>query len=102
MIGWKKSCLAMTPNLFICAIQKSEVVQNNELKNKIIRNIDLGMSNNMLSNNDLINIIETSGSYLNLMTISDYAKENNISYNGAKHFREHLELFGVKFIVDNI
>lgn len=60
------------------------------------------MSNKMLSNTDLIDIIETAGSYLNLMTISDYAKENNISYNGAKHFREHLELFWVKFIVDNI
>jgi hypothetical protein len=76
-------------------------MQNNELKDKIIRNIYIGMSNNMLSNNDLIDIIETSGSYLNLMTISDYSKHNKISYNGAKHFREQLELFGVKFIIDN-
>ena len=56
-------------------------MQNNELKNKILRNIDIGMSNNMLSNNDLIDIIETSGSYLNLMTISDYSKHNKISNN---------------------
>lgn len=77
-------------------------MQNNELKDKIIRNIDIGMGNNMLSNTDLIDIIESAGSYLNLMTIADYAKQNNISYNGAKNHREKVELFGVKFIVDNI
>jgi hypothetical protein len=53
-------------------------MQNNELKDKIILNIMKGMENDMLSNNDLIEIIESTGSFLNLMTISDYAKQNNI------------------------
>ena len=35
------------------------------------------------------------------MTISDYAKQNNISYNGAKNFRDKVELFGVIFVIDN-
>jgi len=76
-------------------------MQNNELKDKIILNIMKGMENNMLSNNNLIDIIEAAGKYLNLMTISDYAKQNNITYNGAKHFRDKIELFNVNFVIDN-
>ena len=58
-----------------------------ELKDKILINIHKGMENNMLSNDDLVQFIELSGSYLNLMTIPDYASKNNISYNGAKKHR---------------
>jgi hypothetical protein len=76
-------------------------MQNNELKDKIILNIMKGMENDMLSNNDLIEIIESAGKYLNLMTISDYAKQNNITYNGAKHFRDKIKLFNVNFVIDN-
>jgi hypothetical protein len=76
-------------------------MQNIELKDKINLNIMKGVDNNMLSNDGLIEIIKTCGSYLNLRTISDYSKENNISYNGAKNFRYKVELFGVKFIIDN-
>lgn len=71
------------------------------LKDKLLLNIDKGMENKLLSNNDLVQIIEQCGSYLNLMTIADYAGANKISYNGAKNHREQLELFGVKFIIDN-
>jgi hypothetical protein len=76
-------------------------MQNSELSEKIIRNIHLGVQNNMLSNSDLIEIIEASGLFLNLKTVSDYAKLNNISYNGAKNFRDKIKLFNVKFIIDN-
>lgn len=76
-------------------------MQNNELKDRIILNIMKGMENQMLSNNDLIEIIEAAGLFLNLRTIADYAKQNNISYNGAKNFRDKVELFGVSFVIDN-
>lgn len=76
-------------------------MQNNELKDKIILNIMKGMEQNMLSNADLIEIIEAAGKYLNLRTISDYAKQNNVSYNGVKNFREKIELFNVNFVIDN-
>lgn len=72
-----------------------------DLKDKILKNIHIGMENKLLSNDDLVQIIEQCGSYLNLMTIPDYAKKNNISYNGAKNFRTSTNLFGVKFIIDN-
>ena len=57
--------------------------------------------NGELSNNDLVQLIEVAGAFLNLKTISDYAKENNLSYNGAKHFRKTIEIFKTKFIIDN-
>jgi hypothetical protein len=72
-----------------------------ELKDKIALNIHKGMDNNMLSNNDLVQIIELCGSYLNLSTIPDYAKKNNISYNGAKKFRNIKKIFGTKYVIDN-
>lgn len=54
-----------------------------------------------LSNKDLVQIIEQCGGYLNLKTRSDYAKENGISYNGAKKHRQNIKLFGSTFIIDN-
>mgnify|MGYP003502166689 FL=1 len=77
-------------------------MQNIELKDRLILNIMKGVDQNMLSNDDLIEVIKTCGAYLNLRTISDYAKDKNISYNGAKNFREIIDIFGVKFIVDNL
>lgn len=49
----------------------------------------------------LVQIIELAGNYLNLQTISDYAKEFGISYNGVKKTRNIKELFNVKFVIDN-
>lgn len=72
-----------------------------DLKDKIILNIHKGMDNNMLSNDDLVQIIEHSGKLLNLQTVSDYAKSNGISYNGAKKYRHLVSLFNIKFIIDN-
>jgi len=56
---------------------------------------------NDFSNDFLVQIIELSGAYLGLKTITDYAKENNISYNGAKKFRNVINILGNKFIIDN-
>lgn len=54
-----------------------------------------------LNNDTLVQLIEQAGSYLNLKTIPDYAKENNMSYNGVKNNRKIVELFKVKFVIDN-
>lgn len=71
------------------------------LVDKILINIDKGLYNNILSNEDLIQIIEQCGMHLNLKTISNYAKDNNISYNGAKKYRTVIRMFGTKFIIGN-
>jgi len=54
-----------------------------------------------LNNSDLIQIIELCGMYLNLKTIPEYAKQNKMSYNGVKKFRNIVKIFGCKFVVDN-
>ena len=54
-----------------------------------------------LDNETLVQLIEQAGNYLNLKTIPDYAKANNISYNGVKKTRKIIELFNVKFVIDN-
>ena len=54
-----------------------------------------------LSNDDMLKLIDHIGMYLNIQTIGNYAKSNNISYNGAKNFNTVVLLFGEKFIIDN-
>lgn len=40
--------------------------------------------NGELENSDLVQIFEHVGKILNLKTMSNFSRENNISYNGAK------------------
>jgi len=56
---------------------------------------------NELSNEDLVQFIELCGLLLNIQTIPDYAKENNMSYNGVKKGRQITKIFNVKFVIDN-
>jgi hypothetical protein len=69
--------------------------------NEIQKQISDSVQNYELSNDDLVQIIEICGAYLNLQTIPKYAKEHNLSYNGAKKCREVKEILGVKFVIDN-
>ena len=71
------------------------------LVNHICDHLSERIINNELSNTELVQIIEHVGGYLNLKTIPQYAKENKMSYNGAKKFRNVIELFEIKFVVDN-
>lgn len=69
----------------------------NTIQNHLSQRIEAGE----LTNEDMVQLIEHVGSYLNLQSIPAYAKENNMSYNGAKNFRKVVTLFGEKFIIDN-
>jgi len=69
--------------------------------NKICEHLSKRIEDGELSNSDLVQIIEHVGSYLNLTTRSDYAKQNGLSYNGAKKHRQNVKLFNVNFIIDN-
>lgn len=57
--------------------------------------------NGELDNDGLVQQIELCGDYANLMTIPDYAKKYNMSYNGVKKNRTIIVLFNVKFVIDN-
>ena len=73
------------------------------MKNELVLNrLSELISNGEIDNKGLVQIIELAGGFLNLKTRSAYSKENNISYNGAKKFRENINLFGVTFIIDNL
>lgn len=95
----RSSDVAFATNVSLHDIQKIEPMDN--LKDRIILNIYKGLESNTLSNDDLVQIIEVTGSYLNLATISKYALNNKISYNGAKKYRNVKKIFGVRFVVDN-
>lgn len=50
---------------------------------------------------DIVQVFERLAPYANFKTITQYAKDNHITYNGAKKNRKITTLFGVKFIADN-
>jgi hypothetical protein len=72
-----------------------------EIEEKVISRLHNLAQENKLTNKCLVQIIELAGNYLNLQTISDYAKSNKLSYNGVKNYREVVELFNKKFVIDN-
>lgn len=50
---------------------------------------------------DLVQIIEHLAAILNLKTLTNYAKENQITYNGAKHRKKQtVKIDKIKFVVD--
>jgi hypothetical protein len=72
-----------------------------EYQQLAIEKLHISIQKGQWSNESLVQLIELTGSYLNLKTIPDYAKENNLSYNGVKNFRNIVEIFNVKFVIDN-
>jgi hypothetical protein len=68
---------------------------------KLLQFVANKFENNELDNNSLVQLIELAGSYLNLQTLPNWAAANGKSYNGAKMQKNKIELFGVKFIIDN-
>jgi len=68
---------------------------------KLINFLDEKMHDGNFTNDDLVHFIESVGGYLGLKTIPDYAKENNLSYNGVKKFREVKTILNVRFVIDN-
>lgn len=68
---------------------------------KLTEFIEKKFIENEINEASLVQIIELAGTYLNLKTISKYCEDNKISYNGAKNYRNVINLFGVKFIIDN-
>lgn len=71
------------------------------LINNIKQHLSNRIENGELTNDDMVQLIELLGDYLNLQTIPEYAKANNLSYNGVKKFRTIKQIFNVKFVIDN-
>lgn len=71
------------------------------LINTICSHLSQRIEASELTNDELVQIIEHIGGYLNLTTISEYARQQNLSYNGVKKFRQVTKIFNVKFVIDN-
>lgn len=72
-----------------------------EESEKIVHRIGELMFEGKFSNDQIMKIIELGGTCLNLQSISDYAKNNNMSYNGVKHHRNIKKIFNNKYVIDN-
>lgn len=79
-------------------MEKSIISSNGE---KLLTFLDEKMMDGNFTNEDLVQFIESVGKYLGLQTLPNYAKENKMSYNGVKKFREIKKILGVKFVIDN-
>lgn len=76
-------------------------MKTTENTDKLLRFISDKFENDEIDNDSLVQIIELCGSYLNLQTIADYAKNNDLSYNGVKKCRTIKTIFNTKFVIDN-
>lgn len=77
------------------------MTKTQENTRKLIEFISRKFETGELDNTSLVEVFKANGRYLNLMTISDYAKHFNMSYEGVKKFRKVEEIYGVKFVIDN-
>ena len=64
------------------------------IRNRIVNDITY----TGLSESDLLIIFALVKNELNLKTITNYAKDNNMSYNGVKNHRKKIEVDGVSFV----
>jgi histidinol phosphatase-like PHP family hydrolase len=71
------------------------------LTDTICNRLTYYITNGQLSNDDLVQIIEHTGSYLNLATRSEWKRQTGKCYNTAKKYRRNVRLFGATFVIDN-
>lgn len=53
------------------------------------------------SNAGLVQLVELALTYLNPITLQQYADREKISYNGALKRNKHVEILNTKYIIDN-
>lgn len=76
-------------------------MQLSEYEIKALNKLGESIRENRWSNNGLVQLIELCGSYLNIMSIQDYADIKGKSYNGIKKTKKVTEILKHKFIIDN-
>ena len=81
--------------------KKLHQMKTTENTDKLLNFVAEKFEKGELTNDSLVQLIELCGAYLNLQTISDYAKDHQMSYDGVKHHREIKEIFNQKYVIDN-
>jgi hypothetical protein len=70
----------------------------NELQSELFERYESGY----VTDEKLVQIFEQVAAYLNLRTITNYAKANKITYNGAlKRNLQKVQIDKITFIIDN-
>ena len=69
--------------------------------NNIKASIGDAMMNGELSNDNLVELIKHLGAYGNVMSVADYAKQINKSKVTVYNYRNVVNLWGFKFVVEN-
>ena len=88
----------MKANTPICTLQNFAPMTFNDLQNKLFENYE----NGVITDVQLVQIFEQISGYLNLKTITNYAKANKITYNGALSRKlRKIEIDKITFIIDN-
>lgn len=79
-------------------------MQLSEYEYKSLTKLGEAITDGRWSNQGLVQLIELAGGFLNIMTISNYAKKHNMQYQGAKkdtNTRKNIVVFNTKYIIDN-
>lgn len=71
------------------------------LSDKIKERMSFYIESGQLSNNEIIDICKHSLDYLNLQKVKKYAEDNHISRQGAYLYRDVVDFYGTKLIIDN-
>lgn len=79
-------------------MEKTKIQENTK---KLIDFVSRKFEAGELDNDSLVELFKHTGAYLNLQTISDYARDHKMSYEGVKKFRRTEEIYGVKFVIEN-
>ena len=64
-------------------------------------NFEKAITEGKFSNDALVQFFELCGQYLNVCSLTEYAKQNRLSYNGAKKRKQTRNLNGIKYLVNN-
>lgn len=88
----------MPHNNIINEVQKFAPMTFNELRDNLFENYEAGA----ISDDEMVQIFEQISVYLDLKTITNFAKVNGITYNGALKRRTHkITIDKVTFIINN-
>ncbi len=71
------------------------------LSQKIKERLSYYIESGQLSNIEIVDICKHGLDYLNLQKVKKYSEENHISRQGAYMYRNVIDLYGTKFIIDN-
>jgi hypothetical protein len=76
-------------------------MQLSEYEIKALNKLGESIQDGKWSNSGLVQLIELCGSYLNLMSIQEYANLKSKSYNGIKKTKKVTKILKHKFIIEN-